>query len=306
MEQENVSQWGIRVARKDAEETRRTLLREGIIDRALKPRRDGDDIIFPVTEKREGAAMETFEAHPDREDLPRHELIGGIAVMQEKDVAAAELLLNSRPSLHTVLFPVSDVEGEFRTRRFEVLAGTPETRTVYTEYGHRFVIDLSAAYFSARLSTERQRIFDQVQEGELVLDMFAGVGPFAITVAKKAKLVVAADINAGAVELMVGNLALNRVKNVLPVLSDAGRLGRLLPWKFDRIIMNFPTGAWKFLPGAASLCRAGGTIHCYALQSGEGEVLPRIRDLPGVTKVKEHYVRSYSPGRWHAVYDIVF
>ncbi len=305
MEQENVSQWGIRVASKDAEETRRTLLKEGVLDRALKPRRDGDCIIFPVTGKRGDAAMETFGAQPGREDLPRHELIGGIAVMQEKDVPAAELLLHSRPSLHTVLFPVSDVEGEFRTRRFEVLAGTPETRTVYTEYGHRFIIDLSAAYFSARLSTERQRIFDQVQEGEAVLDMFAGVGPFAITVAKKAGMVVAADINSGAVELMIENLALNRVKNVLPVLSDAGRLGRLLHWKFDRIIMNFPTGAWKFLPGAASLCRAGGTIHCYALQSGEGELLPRIRDLPGVTAVKEHYVRSYSPGRWHAVYDIV-
>ena len=305
MEQEDVSQWGIRVPREDAEETRRTLLKEGVLDKSLKPRRDGDCIIFPVTGKRGDASMETFGAQPGREDLPRHELIGGIAVMQEKDVPAAERLLHLRPSLHTVLYPVSDVEGEFRTRRFEVLAGVPETRTVYTEYGHRFIIDLSAAYFSARLSTERQRIFEQVQEGELVLDMFAGVGPFAITVAKKAELVVAADINAGAVELMVKNLALNRVKNVLPVLSDAGRLGRLLPWKFDRIIMNFPTGAWNFLPGAVSLCRAGGTIHCYALQSCEGEVLPVIRNLPGVTAVHEHYVRSYSPGRWHAVYDIV-
>ena len=89
--------------------------------------------------------------------------------------------LRSRPSLHTVLFPLSEVEGEYRTRRFEVLAGEPTTRTTCTEYGNRLVIDLSLAYFSARLSTERQRIAGLMEEDECVLDMFAGIGPFAIS-----------------------------------------------------------------------------------------------------------------------------
>jgi len=223
--------------------------------------------------------------------------------MQERDAAGAEKLLASRPSLHTVLYPLSDVEGEFRTRRFEVLAGIPTAKTRYTEYGHRFVIDLEAAYFSARLSSERQRILSLMASGELVMDMFAGVGTFAISLANSASFVVACDINAAAVRIMVKNLHLNRTRNVLPVLSDAHRLADVLPWRFDRIVMNYPIHAFRFMPTAVRLCRKRGTIHCYALVSEEEELLPYFDRFP-VDKIREKYVRSYSPGKWHAVYDI--
>ena len=140
-----------------------------------------------------------------------------------------------------------------------------------TEHGHRFTVDLAGAYFSARLSTERQRILAQVQEGETVLDMFAGVGPFAITLAAKAGFVVAVDLNPQAVGLMLENLARNRARNVLPLLADARRLSRVLPWKFDRIVMNLPLAGTEFLPDAFRLIRPGGTIHFYSLVSGKGE-----------------------------------
>ena len=134
----------------------------------------------------------------------------------------------------------------------------PVTRTEVVEHGHRFVVDFPGAYFSARLSTERQRIFAQVQEHELVLDMFAGVGPFAITLAPRAALVVAVDLNPQAALLMIENIERNRVQNVLPLLADARRLERILPWKFDRIVMNLPLPGTAFLPEAFRLVRPGG------------------------------------------------
>jgi len=301
MEQE---QWAIRVPRSRGEEMRRQLVLSGILDREKRPRVEGEFLLLPVTSAMEGAERAWFKQRDKIPDLPRHELIGGIAVMLERDPAAATALLSLRPSLHTVLFPKSDVEGEFRTRRFEVLAGTPVTRTICLEYGHRFEIDLSEAYFSARLATERQRIASLHQEGGRILDMFAGVGPFAITLAGKADRILAADINPGAVRLMVRNIRLNRAENILPVLADAIRIPSLVPWTFDRVIMNHPTGALPFLPTAFRLCAPGGTIHCYVLQSAEGEALPEILKFP-LAEVAERYVRSYSPGRWHAVYDIV-
>jgi tRNA (guanine37-N1)-methyltransferase len=300
MEQE---QWGIRVPRSRGEEMRRQLILSGILDREKRPRVEGEFLLLPVMSGIEGAERALFEKRDPLPDLPRHELIGGIALMQERDPAAAEQLLSLRPSLHTVLFPLSDVEGEFRTRRFEVLAGTPVTKTRCLEYGHRFEIDLSEAYFSARLATERQRIAGLQEEGGQVLDMFAGVGPFAITLAGKAGSVLAADINPGAVRLMVRNIRLNHADNVLPVLADASRIPAMAAWTFDRVIMNHPTGALAFLPHAFRLCAPGGMIHCYVLQSAEGEALPEILKFP-VAEVTERYVRSYSPGRWHAVYDI--
>jgi len=299
-----VEQWGIRVPTRQGEEMRQALIREMAIDLTLKPRREGDALIFPILDWREGAEWCGFNAMPGRPDLKRHELVGGIAIMQEADPAGAAQILALRPSLHTVLHSTSEVAGEYRTREYAVLAGTPTTRTQVTEHGHRFTVDLSGAYFSARLSTERQRILAHMDTLELVLDMFAGVGPFAITLAARAALVVAADTNPHAIELMLENLTQNRVKNVLPVLADARRLGGILPWKFDRIIMNLPLAGTEFLPEAFRLCRPGGTIHFYVLVSQEGEHCACIRELGGEA-IAERVVRSYSPGQWHAVYDIV-
>jgi tRNA (guanine37-N1)-methyltransferase len=298
-----VEQWGIRVPAQQGEKLRRSLIDEGVLDLSLKVRREGSTLILPVTEPREGAHRCEFESMPERQVLPRHELVGGIAIMQDHDSKGAEKILHSRPSLHTVLFASSEVCGEYRTREFEVLAGVPTTRTEVVEYGHRFTVDLSKAYFSARLSSERQRILEQVTGNEMILDMFAGVGPFAITLAARATLVVASDINPQAIILMLENCARNRTENVLPVLADAHHLSGSLPWRFDRIVMNLPLSGTEFLPEAFRLCKAGGMIHFYSLVSAEGEHGERIHGLGGEV-IAERVVRSYSPGQWHTVYDV--
>jgi len=298
-------QWCIRVPRAGAEQARQDLRSRGLLDMGLRPRQEGDWVLFPVREACEGAVRGEFEPLPPPPDLPRHELIGGIAVLQDEDREGAERLLASRPSLHTALYPLGDVEGEYRTRRFLVLAGKDTTETLYREHGLLFSIDLAEAYFSPRLSTERQRVLGLARPGERVLDMFSGVGPFALTLARKASLVVACDLNPGAVRLLERNIRRNRARNVLPVFSDAARLPAILPWTFDRIVMNLPLGAARFLPVAASLSRPGTTVHVYALEEEEGQFLPAIRDAFPAREVTERYVRSYAPGRWHAVYDVV-
>ncbi|MFA4877292.1 MAG: class I SAM-dependent methyltransferase family protein [Methanoregula sp.] len=298
-----VWQWGMRVPARQGEEMRQELIREGALDASLRVLRDGDSLILPLNGPREGSLQYEFESHPGRDPLPRHELVGGIAIMQDDDPAGAQKLLQSRPSLHTIVFAEGEVSGEYRTREFRVLAGDPTTRTVVTEHGHKFVVDLAGAYFSARLSTERQRIIAQVRKGEHVLDMFAGVGPFAITLAAKASLVVASDLNPKAIGLMLENIELNRIRNVLPMLADARRLGDIIPWKFDRIVMNLPLAGTEFLQDAFRLSKPGGKIHFYSLVSAPGEHTARIRELGG-TVLSEREVRSYSPGQWHAVYDI--
>jgi tRNA (guanine37-N1)-methyltransferase len=301
---EQIEQWCLRVPVRKGEETRQALIREAVLDRTLRPRREGGAFLLPVLNWREAAGRCLFDPLPERLALPRHELIGGIAVMQDHDVAGAEKILASRPSLHTVLYATSEVEGEYRTRTFEVLAGTPTTRTDCIEFGHRYTIDLSAAYFSTRLSTERQRIASLVGHGEVVLDMFAGVGPYAIAVADCAELVVAADINPEAISLMLENIEQNHTRTVLPVLADIRNLPEVIPWQFDRIIMNLPVSGAEFLPLAFDLVRSNGIIHFYALVSQEGEHRQSISHLGGEV-VSERYVRSYSPSQWHAVYDII-
>jgi tRNA (guanine37-N1)-methyltransferase len=296
-------QWCVRVPAGEGETVRQLLIRDGVLDPTLRVQREGKDLLFPITSQRAGSERREFEVHREQVELPRHELVGGIAIMHEPDRVGAVKLLASRPSLHTVVHASSEVTGEYRIREFKILAGASTTRTGVIEHGHHFTVDLSRAYFSARLSSERQRISGMVSSGELVLDMFAGVGPFAISVAARAGFVAAADLNPDAILLMTENLKQNRAENVLPVLADAHHLPAILPWKFDRVIMNLPKSGENFLADAFRLTRSGGVVHLYALVSGEGEHVARILDLGGEI-LAERIVRTYSPSQWHAVYDI--
>jgi len=294
----------IKVPKTEGENTRRRLIEEGLIDNALKPFTDESFLYVPVNEDIPGAVTETFEEREAAVPLPRHELIGGIAIMQDCDRDEAERLLESRPVIHTVLYSEGPVTGEYRTKDYTVLAGKETTRTDYTEYGRRFVIDLSAAYFSARLANERQRIAQMMKPGEKLLDMFAGVGPFAIALSENTPVVYANDINPAAVSLLAENIRINKKKNILPVLADACHLGGILPPEsFDRIIMNLPMKSPEFLKTAFKLCRAGGMIHFYTLQSVAGEMNQEILNFD-CEIVLEKIVRSYSPSQHHAVYDI--
>ncbi|WFN34443.1 class I SAM-dependent methyltransferase family protein [Methanogenium sp. S4BF] len=297
-------QWCVRVPVKEGEPMRRQLISDGVLDTSLKPARDGAFLLFPVTEPTRATERWECEAHAKAIPLPRHDLVGGIAIMQDDDVHEAEMLLASRPSIHTVLFAETPVSGEYRTRGFRVLAGEPVTATECTEYGMRLRIDLEAAYFSARLANERQRIVSLMEEGERVCDMFAGVGPFAIALAEKAGIVIAGDINPGAVLLMEQNIRLNRRKNIIPMLADARHLAEYLATgSFDRIIMNLPMSPVPFFGTAVRLVRPGGTIHLYAMQEREGEYREMIEAYPCTIR-GEYQVRSYSPTQHHAVYDI--
>lgn len=296
-------QWCLQVNRAGAEEIRRKLLEEGILDRSLKIRADGEYLLFPVTSEQPGAIRAEFETLRIRPELPRHEQVGGIVILQENDPEGAARILEDRPSVHTALFAESGVTGEFRIKQFRILAGESTTATTVTEYGQTFRVDLEKAYFSARLASERQRIVAMMEDGEEVIDMFAGVGPFAIMLAKKASVVWACDLNPDAVLLLIENIAQNRASQVIPILGDAGTLPTILGKRFDRVIMNLPLLAGQFLDAAFSLCRSGGTIHFYALVSDE-EGDPDMSRFP-VASMKKRFVRSYAPGRSHMVYDII-
>lgn len=294
----------IKVPKKEGERMRKSLGEEGLLDNSLKPFTDENFLYIPLTGDMEDAVYAFFEEREESLPLPRHELIGGIAIMQDYDIKEAERLLTSRPVIHTVLHSEGPVTGEYRTKDYTVLAGRNTTRTDYTEYGRRFIIDLSAAYFSARLANERQRIAALMKPGERLLDMFAGVGPFAIALSEYASVVYANDINPAAVSLLAENIGLNKRKNIIPVLADAEHLGGVFsPGAFDRIIMNLPMNSPEFLKTAFMLCRPGGMIHFYTLQSFPGEAKEEIKKYP-CSILSEKIVRSYSPSQHHAVYDI--
>ena len=84
-----------------------------------------------------------------------------------------EALLEQVKSAKSVFYQSSSVEGKFRTRDLEVLAGDNKTETEYKEYGCRFIVDVEKVFFSPRLSSERIRIAELVNHGEIVTNMLS-------------------------------------------------------------------------------------------------------------------------------------
>lgn len=61
------------------------------------------------------------------------------------------------------------------------------------------------------VATEHQRIVQSLNHGDVLYDVFAGVGPFAVPAAKKGCQVYANDLNPDSVHWLRHNLDLNKV-----------------------------------------------------------------------------------------------
>ena len=179
-----------------------------------------------------------------------------------------EALLKTHKNMRTVLAKAGAVSGTHRLRELSVIAGEHRTDTVHKEHGCKYYVDVAKAYFSPRLSQEHNRVASLVQNGETVVDLFAGVGPFSVLIAKgnQTVKVYAVDINPDAVELLKRNIMLNRVDNrVFPVLCDARQaVESKLFGGADRVIMNLPEKAIEFVDAACNAIKpAGGIVHFY-------------------------------------------
>jgi len=211
------------------------------------------------------------ELYPEL-DLHSYVALGDIVVFHpridvplEKLRKAADHLVSERG--FRSVYAKLDTTGIERKARLIHLAGLDNPITVFREYGLEFKVDVSKAYVNPRLGFERRRIASQVQADELVLDLFAGIGGYAIHIANAVNAeVVALDINTWAVELMTENIVRNgkKLKGLIhPVLGNALYAPRMFNTFFDRIIADNPTMHQKFIGIECMLSREGTIIHHY-------------------------------------------
>ena len=187
--------------------------------------------------------------------------------LTSKKKLIGETLLDQVKSAKSIFYQSSSVDGEFRTRDLEILAGEDKTETEYKESGCRFLVDVRNVFFSPRLSSERTRIAEFVNNDEVVVNMFGGVGIFSIIAAKLKKCTVFnIDINPFATKLCKKNIAINRlVGNVISIQGDASQvINSQLENKSDRTLMLLPEKSDEFLDSAILSTKSGGIIHYYS------------------------------------------
>ena len=317
----------VRVDRESGETARRRLADADLVDDAHEIVVEDGSVFIPVTDPTAlpGEFEVVTRAAPDREtqdmpaDLlgfdPSYERVGDIVVIDEDDAerarALADAIVESALPVKTVLNRASKIKGELRVRDWEVLAGS-ETETVHREYGCEFALDLAAVYFTPRLATERHRVTEQVESGERVVDMFAGVGPFAVPIAKRGAEVVGTDLNETAIEYLRENAVRNGVEDRITAIHGDVRdvASEYADWA-DRLVMNLPHSADEFLETAVQLAGDEATIHYYDIQHeddpygpGERAIRAAADDEYDVTVETRRTVRSYAPHELNVVLDV--
>jgi len=311
----------IRVHRREGESIRKKLIELCVLNKVLKIRSSGEDLLIPVLTPVEGFGQlitdffEVLEYESPLSQAPgAYELIGDIAIIDqhEENVMDIANVLLQHKNIKTVFQATSAVSGEYRTRELLFIAGEKKAETIYRENGCRYLLDVTSVYFTPRLSTERMRIAGQVINGENVIDMFAGIGPFSILIAKRfpGAHVIAIDKNPVAIKYLRENTRLNKINNIeikegdsreqVAGVSDA-----------DHVIMNLPHSAMEFIDAALGIIKRGGIIHFYAI-SHEDDLFEGI-----FKKIEEHarragfqvfvldqkIVRPYAPYQYNVCID---
>jgi tRNA (guanine37-N1)-methyltransferase len=261
------------------------------------------------------------------EHMPYRYLIGEVVL---------EVGTRQKSHVRTVVTKLSSISNTFRTFDMEVIAGERNTEVEVTEGACRFVFDFAKVYWSSKLQHEREVVLQELRPGQVVCDMFAGVGPLALRAAKQGCYVVANDLNPEGAAGLIYNAQKNKVVGRVACFNlDARDFVRQLvrtprddskpegltptmaslPATFHHVYMNLPKDAIEFLDVFSGLFSAAAwpelpIIHVYGFSASTApkvEFLQRISQVWGEVEIPDfrvRKVRDISPRKY--VYCLTF
>jgi tRNA wybutosine-synthesizing protein 2 len=230
-------------------------------------------------------------------------------LMGEAGVIAAKIL--EAGGVETVALRTGEIEGWRRRPAVRVIAGKPSTETLHREGGCVFRLDVAETMFSKGNLDERRRVAESVREGEVVADLFAGVGQFSIPIARKgrARLVYAVDKNPVAYRYLCENVRLNGVgERVVPILGDCREVAPR--GVADRVILGIIHVGHLYLPLAGEVLKEeGGIVHYHETVPERLRLARPIRRVAEglgreIRKIEVRTVKKYAPGVVHVVVDV--
>ncbi len=163
----------------------------------------------------------------------------------------AEVLLDKNPNLRTVINKTDLVgtESAFRTFPYEVLAGPDDMDVEVRENACTYRFDYSKVYWNSKLEREHTRLLHLFRPGEVVVDLMAGIGPFAVPAGKRGVFVWANDMNPNSYEALCDAIQRNKVASHVRPFNEDGL---------------------DFIPRSADLVRAA---------AAAGETAPEVVDM---------------------------
>lgn len=247
--------------------------------------------------------------------VPRkYERIGDILILRfpPVDAAGREEIAAAYADVLGAKTVVADrgIGGPWREPDVETVFGG-ETETIHVEDGVRFKLDVADVMFSSGNVPERIRMGRLVCRGETIVDLFAGIGYFALPMAVhgQPERIVACEVNPTAFRYLEENVRLNRAWRVEPRLGDCRTVAP--PKAADRIVMGH-FDAPRYLDVAMKAANAECILHYHEavpiaeLPDGPWARIESAANRSGfrAERLAVRRIKSVAPRVRHVVFDV--
>ena len=210
---------------------------------------------------------------------------------------------------------MGEISGEMRKSGVEMLLGDDDwvvRRESGVVYGYR----ITRCMFSSGNVNERRRMGEVTQDGEVLVDLYAGIGYYTLPalVHGGASLVHACEWNQEAVDSLKWGLAENEVDGRCEIHEGDSRItSELLEGVADRVFLGLLPSSEDGVESALRVLKQdGGTLHVHGLAPSSNhaswgeEVEAAVSSMRPCTAIHSELVRvkSYAPHWDHVVLDI--
>lgn len=216
-----------------------------------------------------------------------------------------QVLLDKLPGVRTVVRKTANISNQFRVLPLKVVAGVEDMVVTVRESDCTFRFDYSSVYWNSRLQQEHGRLVEMIfKRGDVIVDMFCGVGPFAIPAAKRGCVVHANDLNPDSFKWLQENIKLNKLRDTQVRAYNQDAHEFIVGNHFEgvkHVIMNLPASSTTFLDVFPREGFEEASFHCYLFTKGPQDPLQLVQDglRPGVQlwEAKAFNVRNVAPNK---------
>ena len=258
--------------------------------------------------------------------LPRgFQTIGEVAIIKlnpillEKKNLIAEKYLELLPRVKSVYLNSGRVTGQFRTpEKIVHLAGAENSIIEHKEHGVIYKFDFTKIMFSMGNLNERKFLTTLVKEGEVIVDMFAGIGYFSLPIAKhsKPKKIYSIELNPESFRYLTENIKLNHFEDIITPINGDSKIEVInlsrTGLNADRVIMGVFPAPKDFIKEALTLAKVEGTVYHYEGIVEKEKYISLFKEFEEIAEqsdfkcglLAKRFVKSYGPGLYHTVFDI--
>jgi len=243
-----------------------------------------------------------------------------LSELYEKRFIIAKKCLELYPKMESVYYYGGKITGQFRIpEKIEFLAGKDDSIVIHKEHGVLYKFDITKIMFSKGNLNERKYLTTLVKPGEIIIDMFAGIGYFSLPIGihSEAKLIYSIELNPVAFEYLKENVKLNHLEfKIIPIFGNCKEKVKELAENgitADRIIMAVFPAPKDFISSALLCVKDSGTFIHYEGVIEKDNYLELYDEFDKVAQqngyqcefIEHRVVKSYGPRLYHIVVDIL-